>query len=134
MKLSCTIAVALLCGLTATGEYTTATNARTDNAVIVIVQDGCPPCKKQIKDLISVLADTGFLYDSQIIVVSYEKEPKLASALMGENKLTTPHTIVFRGISGTRYGFRYFGYQSKKHFSHWMKGVRQWQPSIRGTP
>ena len=125
--------IGLLLGLVLTipKEYSLAETTHTNHAVVLVVKSGCDPCKRLVRDLLPLLAEVGFLYDSKLIIISISREPQLARQFMGvaPHMQRIPCMIVFRKKEGVYYGWRQFGYEGYKELSVWLHGVKRWHPS-----
>ena len=125
--------IGLLLGLVLTipKEYSLVKTTHLDHAVVLVVKSGCDPCKRLVRDLLPLLAEVGFLYDSKLIIISIDREPQLARQFMGvaPHMRRIPCLIVFRKKGDVYYGWRQFGYSGYKELSTWLRGVRRWQPS-----
>ena len=80
-------------------DYRAVWTAHEGNAVVVLVQDGCAPCRRLENDLLPILRNAGMLLDSDVTFISANRQPKLVRRLQGSemnSRRGFPVVLVFR--------------------------------------
>lgn len=114
-------------------DYTAAMGVHQGNAVVLLVQDGCEPCRRLENDLIPILRQGGVMEDSSIHIVSVQRHPKLVRQLQGSalnSRRGFPVIVVFRQKLGGQWAWRTFGHSGHGALIKWLRDIKRWQPPV----
>jgi len=114
-------------------DYRTAVDAHRGNAVVLLVQDGCAPCRRLENDLVPILRQGGMLEDSTITILSVQKHSQAVRQLQGgaiNQRRGFPVLVVFRQKPGGQRAWRAFGYSGQGVLVKWLRDIGRWQPPV----
>lgn len=115
------IVATTLAAPTTGGNYNAAMNAHPGNMVVFLTTKGCPPCAKLKSNLMIAMDRAGILEDSSIVVISYQKQPKLVRQLSSNSHWGFPELVVFRhGMV-----WRRSGNSSQVVLTEWFRNIKQ---------
>lgn len=112
-------------------DYQGAVNTHYGNAVVLLVQDSCAPCRKLENDIVPIMRQAGIMTDSSIHILSVSRDRELVSQLQGSElnkRRGLPVILVFRKVNGQQWGWRYMGYTESSKIVKWIIGIKKWKP------
>lgn len=111
-------------------DYKEAVSIHSGNAVVLLVQDNCAPCRRLENDIVSIMRQAGIMTDSSVHIISVNEDSELVNRLQGSGinaRRGFPVILVYRRVNKKQWAWRYIGYSESSVVVQWMIGVKKWK-------